>query len=95
MFNENKNFKKKVSNFKHKLAISAPFIAPYSKTKKKIILLSIESMTDPQWLMKKFDLKFKTPSLDNLKVESESFLAQYHKLIVQGLCSFYFIWIIT
>ena len=30
-------------------------------------------MTDPQWLMKKFDLKFKTPSLDNLKVESESF----------------------
>ena len=73
MFNENKNFKKKVSNFKHKLAISAPFIAPYSKTKKKIILLSIESMTDPQWLMKKFDLKFKTPSLDNLKVESESF----------------------
>ena len=42
-------------------------------------------MTDPQWLMKKFDLKFKTPSLDNLKVESEVFFAQYHKLIVQGL----------
>ena len=73
MFDKNTNFKNKAAYSRHKLAVSAPFVAPCAQIKKKIILLSIESMTDPHWLMKNFDLKLNIPSFNNLVDESESF----------------------
>jgi arylsulfatase A-like enzyme len=73
MFSEIVNTKNKISNVQHKLALSAPFVASIEEVKKKIILISIESMTDPKWLMDNLKIKFKMPFFENLVNESETF----------------------
>ncbi|MDB3894445.1 sulfatase-like hydrolase/transferase [Candidatus Pelagibacter sp.] len=73
MFSENTNTKNKIYNSNHKLALSAPFVASIDEVKKKIILISIESMTDPEWLKDNFNIQFNLPSFENLINDSEHF----------------------
>jgi len=66
--------KTKNIQFHQSVAWSPPFLSSDTiKNNKKIILLSIESLTDPDWISRNFDLEICMPSINALKKDGLSF----------------------
>jgi hypothetical protein len=69
------NIEKNIKNidFYRSIALSGPFISNNEASNKRIVLLSIESLTDPDWISRNFGLNIDLPAFDTLKRDGLSF----------------------